>query len=278
MKKHSSSSILSRGGTHTVLSNDTAPPQEWRSQGKKLFTFFSLFVLLVTLTGYLLYDGIIWFNNPSKTEYPVRGIDISHYQGAIDWELLKEEKLSFIYIKATEGGDYKDTHFSENWDNAIKSGHYVGAYHFYRPCTDWELQAGNVISTVPKSPQMLPLVLDLEFIGNCKTPRAAEEIRRDIRSLSQRLSEHYGAAPLFYVTEEFYERYLIGHFDDIGLWYRDIFTKPQLKDGRDWLIWQYSNRGHIRGIKGYVDQNVYNGDLGSFKKLLHTAPRLNPSI
>lgn len=237
----------------------------------KNYLSIALFLLLLNVgIVYLFYTGIIWFNNPSRNDYPVQGIDISHHQGTIDWNALKSEKIDFIYMKATEGGDYIDSKFKMNWKNAKREGYAIGTYHFYRLCTDWKLQAHNIIETIPKEDSVLPIVIDLEYIGNCKTSKRNEDIQIDIRSMVDTLENYYGKKPIFYVTKEFFEKYLMGNFDDISLWYRDIFMSPKIKGNRNWLFWQYSNRGHIQGIKGYVDQNVFHGSKKAFNRLLNS--------
>lgn len=235
---------------------------------KKILIYTTSIIVISYFIIYLFYNGILWFNNPSKDEYPIRGIDISHHQGDIDWIALRTEKFDFVFIKATEGGDFVDKKFHNNWKSAIEEGYVVGAYHFYRLCTSWRLQADNIIKTVPKEINRLPIVLDLEFVGNCLTHKSNEDIRIDIRALIDSLQKHYGRKPLLYVTEEFYERYMVGYFDDMPLWYRNIFTKPSLGEDKSWLFWQYSNRGRLNGIDGFVDENVFYSDKRAFEEYL----------
>ena len=109
------------------------------------------------LLFFLLYKGYLRFNYPSSEEFPVRGIDISHHQGEIRWDELKKEAIEFVFIKATEGGDFTDPKFADNWRNAQKNNYHVGAYHFYRICKNGKEQAENFIRIVPKTPDNLPL-------------------------------------------------------------------------------------------------------------------------
>ena len=100
---------------------------------------FHIQAVIITATGFfvivilciLVFVGTIQINNPDKSRFPIRGIDISHHQQMIDWEALKSEYIRFIFIKATEGGDYQDPLFAENCNNAKKTGFVRGAYHFY---------------------------------------------------------------------------------------------------------------------------------------------------
>lgn len=141
-------------------------------KGKKkskilLKILFAVLVLLVVMSiAGLLYNGTIWFNNPSNEEYPVRGIDVSAYQGDIDWELLSQQEIDFTFIKATEGSDFQDKLFAYNLENAMKTELQVGAYHFFSYDSQGETQAYNFINTVPKLEGMLPPVIDIEFYGD----------------------------------------------------------------------------------------------------------------
>ncbi|HPM31376.1 MAG TPA: GH25 family lysozyme [Chryseolinea sp.] len=220
--------------------------------------FCSLTVVVLTL-GYLLFIGKIRFNYPDKNEYPVLGIDISHHQGKIRWDELKKENLSFVIIKATEGGDYKDPLFTENWTNSKKEGYKTGAYHFYRLCKNGTEQAQNFIATAPNDLSNLPPTIDLEFGGNCKTDKSKEQILKEVNDFLQALEKHYNKKPILYATKEFYDEYLKTILLDHPLWIRDIFRKPLLENEREWLIWQFANREHLEGIDTYVDLNVVNG-------------------
>jgi lysozyme len=158
----------------------------------RYFKIICLIIMgLTLLVGSLFYFGYLRFNYPSKEKYPIQGIDISHHQGDIDWAKLKTEGLHFCFIKATEGGDYKDPKFNENWNNSIKIGYATGAYHFYRLCKTGEEQAQNFISTVPKISNALPPVLDLEFGGNCNAEKSKTQIITEIQTCLQLLEQHY---------------------------------------------------------------------------------------
>ncbi len=226
-------------------------------------------ILLIIFTMVMFYKGYVRFNYPSYKEFPIQGIDISHHQGDIDWNKLRKENISFVFIKATEGGDFKDKKFQDNLENAKNNGLAVGAYHFYRLCKNGLEQADNFIQTVPKI-KSLPPVVDLEFDGNCQTNKAEEQIKREIQDFFDKLEKYYEQIPIIYATKEFYDKYLQNQFIDYPIWIRDIYKRPTLKDNRNWTFWQFANRGHLSGIEGYVDLNVFNGDKNQFEKLIKT--------
>jgi lysozyme len=218
--------------------------------------------ILVTAIGlllaYLLFIGRIRFNYPDKDEFPIVGIDVSHHQGEIRWEELRTENISFVIVKATEGGDYKDPRFKKNWTKSKEEGYRTGAYHFYRVCKDGKEQAKNFIETVPSEPDNLPPTIDLEFGGNCKTDKTKDQIISEVNEFLDIVETHYKRRPIIYVTHEFYDEYMVDQFKDCPIWIRDIFKRPVLSDKREWLIWQFANRAHLKGIDMYVDLNVLN--------------------
>src|SRR5689334_2438969 len=182
-------------------------------------------LLIGGLLIFLLSKGWIRFNYPSHEEFPFRGIDISHHQGKISWEELKTEDISFVIIKATEGQDYKDPRFIENWNNSKRTGYKTGAYHFYRLCKDGKAQAENFIATVPDEPDNLPPAIDLEFGGNCDTQKTHEQIIQEVTEFLQLLELHYKKKPIIYVTHDFYDEYLVDNFKNYSIWIRDIFRR-----------------------------------------------------
>lgn len=225
--------------------------------------------VLLLVTGSLFYTGFLRFNYPSSETYPVTGIDISHHQGLIRWEQLAESDFDFVFIKATEGGDFKDQMFLKNWQQAQRVGLKAGAYHFYRHCKNGLEQAQNFMATVPVTPQALPPVVDLEFSGNCDTPKSKATVLREIQDFMERLDQHYGQNTMIYTTPEFYHDYLVNQFTERPLWIRNVLTHPSLPNNRDWLFWQFSNRGRVKGIDTLVDLNVFKGTPEAFEALLH---------
>ncbi|UOQ64973.1 glycoside hydrolase family 25 protein [Hymenobacter volaticus] len=235
---------------------------------RKLLVIVTLGILIIVSVAFMFYQGLLRLNYPSYEQFPIQGIDISHHQGDIDWNELTKDKISFVFIKATEGGDFKDPKFQANWANAKNTNLLVGAYHFYRLCKTGTEQANNFMSTVPKNDKNLPPVIDLELGGNCQTNKTDEQIIQEIQDYINIIKEHYGQAPIIYVTIEFYDKFLQNRFTDYPIWIRDIHSKPELSDKRSWTFWQFANRGHIKGINGYVDFNVFNGDKSKFQELI----------
>ena len=219
-----------------------------------------------------LYFGLLQCNYPSPERFPIRGVDVSHHQGEIDWPLLAAQNIRFVYMKATEGGDFQDPRFVRNWVEARKAGLAVGAYHFFRSEKTGAEQAQNFIRTVPVEPDALPPVLDVE----CPVVPPGKErdaIRARIAECLERLATHYGKTPVLYTTYEAYEAYILGDCTGYPLWIRSVFTKPdEAALERDWLLWQFSSRMRLRGYSGperYIDVNVFNGKEDAFLRFQH---------
>ncbi len=226
---------------------------------------FYLCLLSVALAAVflLIREGDILLNNPSEADYPIRGVDVSSYQGEIDWAVLSEG-IDFAFVKATEGSSHTDERFEYNFNNAAKAGLSVGAYHFFSYDSSGKAQAEHFISTVPKAEDMLPPVIDVEFYGgNEKNPPAKADVLQELNVMADMLYQHYGVYPIIYATEKSYDLYIAGELPQCGIWIRAVLptAEPRLSDGRKWLYWQYTDRYKPNGISGgvkFIDMNVLN--------------------
>jgi lysozyme len=225
-------------------------------------------VICAGVVAALLYSGILLFNNPSRGEYPVRGVDVSAFQGDIDWAEIKNQDIEFAFIKATEGSSFTDPSFRTNYANATAAGLRVGAYHFFSFDTPGAAQAAHFISEVGKTDTMLPPVIDVELYGNyTKNPPAAEQVRPQLEELISELRTAYGVTPILYATQTSYSLYIEGNFPNSDIWIRNVFSSASLPDNRNWTFWQYTNRGRLHGLTGderYIDVNVFNGTEDKF--------------
>ncbi len=226
-------------------------------------------IIIFAAAAVLLYTGIIKFNDPSREKYPVRGVDVSHYQGKIDWAEIRKQDISFAFIKATEGSSYVDPCFEDNFRNAPKAGLRVGAYHFFSFDSPGKTQADNFIAAVRAFDGMLPPTVDVELYSKyvSEPPTDTDAIKNELRTLLSALEAEYGKKPVVYVTHKSYELLIRGDFAGYDIWIRDIFREPSLSDGREWTFWQYTNRGRFNGYEGeerYIDINVFSGSKDEF--------------
>lgn len=188
--------------------------------------------------------------------YEVTGVDVSHYQGAIDWDALAADGHDFAFIKATEGKELQDKAFFANWALAGRTGMRRGAYHFFRPEVTPDAQALNFLSAVELQPGDLPPVIDVEDIGRLS---AAQLVTR-VKQLAQMLEIRFGVKPIIYTGQNFYNRYLAGQFDDFPLWLaRYDQDEPVTVCGRTFNFWQYTDDGKLPGVVGKIDRNVFLG-------------------
>lgn len=236
--------------------------KSFRIGARAVLAIICIGTVLTALYGYGVLQGWFLLNNPSREQYPIRGVDVSHYQGDIDWEVLSRQDIRFAYIKATEGSSHTDERFQENWDHAADTELKVGAYHFFSFDSPAETQAGHFIETVHAFDGMLPPVVDFEFYGDKQaSPPPVEPTVQQLWAMLGKLEQHYGMTPVLYATEETYRMYLEGRFDEYPLWIRNVTGRPDTD--RDWLFWQYSNRGRLDGYTGderFIDLNVFAGD------------------
>lgn len=227
-------------------------------------------LLLIPVFSTLVWNGTILLNNPSHSRYPVRGVDVSRYQGQIDWELLASNDISFAYIKATEGSSHVDSCFSYNYAEARKTSLRVGAYHFFSYDSEGQTQAAHYIDVVEKTDDMLPPMIDLEFYGDKEqNPPEQGQVRQELTVMLDRLEEYYGVKPIIYATEKSYKLYLADAFQEYDIWIRNVITSPRLSDHREWTFWQYTDRGKLEGYQGdekYIDMNVFHGGREDFLK------------
>ena len=234
----------------------------------RLIAILSAVILVLIVAVMFFENGYIRFNYPDKTTYPVHGIDISHHQDVIDWDVLQRSDIRFAFIKSTEGGDHKDTKFQENWKRAGDIGLIRGAYHFFTFCKSGHEQALNYIDSVPFERDTLPPAIDLEFSGNCQARPSKEELLKELSVFADLVQTKYGKAPIIYITNESYNAFLAGENLGYPIWIRDIYTKPRFEDGSGWSFWQYAHKGRLHGIDGFVDLNVFNGSSEEFLKFI----------
>lgn len=203
---------------------------------------------------------------------PVQGIDVSYYQGDIDWRKVRDAGIQFAFIKATEGGDRFDEKFLANWRAAKKAGVARGAYHFMYWCRPASQQATWYKAHVPKDDDALPPVLDVEWTTHSKTcarriPRAAAIAK--IKVMLKALEAHSGKRPIIYTDPKFHREVLEGEFTDYHFWLRSVAAKPEeIYSARDWAFWQFTTTGRVRGVAGPVDRNVFYGTRADWKTVL----------
>jgi lysozyme len=230
-----------------------------------------LVVVIVLAAGALaiirLYQhGYIRPNNPSLSDYPVRGVDVSSFQGAIDWpQLVSSGTLSFAFIKATEGAQVHDKRFLQNW--VASAGLVARApYHFFSFCTGGHEQAQNFLQFIPDYGE-LPAGVDVEFAGNCKHYPSFTVVRRQLQIFLKEVEAVTHRKPIIYVNRTSYARIVEGHITGYPLWFREVVTGPPV-NLPGLAFWQYAGNGRIVGVNKLIDLDAFIGTTNDFQRLL----------
>ncbi|MBL0145924.1 MAG: glycoside hydrolase family 25 protein [Chitinophagaceae bacterium] len=237
-------------------------------------------LIILTVTGFITYlisnqlnqsrfvryDG---FDINMPVNFAIHGIDVSHHQSTIDWEevkamQVKNIRIGFSFIKATEGVGTVDNTFKKNWFNAKNAGLPRGAYHFFVASKSGKTQAENFIETVDLQKGDLPPVLDVEVINGT----SKKDLQARLKEWLDTVEGHYNVKPIIYTNVVFYETYLAGEFDSYPLWVAHYLVQDKPRITRNWIMWQHSEKGHVNGIDAFVDFNAFNGDSTDFKRLL----------
>ena len=217
--------------------------------------------------------GFRWRALYGDAEYPegyeIHGIDISHYQGEIDWEQLKNAMIDgcpvrFVIIKSTEGASRLDDHFRENFNQVRDYGFIRGVYHFWSNKSSAREQAYYFLDKVHLTEGDLPPVLDIE---HKPADKSVDDFQRDVLTWLHIVEDKYHAKPIIYTYYKFKEKYLSAPvFDDYPYWIAHYYVDKVQYQGK-WKFWQHTDAGKLPGIKGYVDFNIYNGSFYDLRKL-----------
>tara|TARA_R110000850_G_scaffold80947_1_gene174007 strand:- start:289682 stop:290527 length:846 start_codon:yes stop_codon:yes gene_type:complete len=186
------------------------------------------------------------------------GIDVSQYQGDVDWSELKKVDgsfvVDFVIVRSTAGKDKVDEKFNHNWKNT--KGKYIrGAYHYYRPNENSLLQAENFIKTVKLSKGDLPPILDIEKLPKTQS---IDSLKVGLKRWLVKIEKHYKVKPIIYSGESYYNDFLKDEFSEYPFWIANYnFWRKEMDD--DWFLWQFTEKAQVNGIDGLVDVNVFNG-------------------
>ena len=179
------------------------------------------------------------------------GIDVSSYQKDIDWDkVCADKRIKFVYIKATEGSTYTSPHFEFNIENARKHGLKVGSYHFLRTTSSLKSQFENFKKSARRDEQDLLPLIDFENKGSW----THKQIIDSLEAFAGMIREHYHCEPMIYTMTSFFNSYLSPYFNKYPIFIARYSTSlPQLSNGAQYLLWQYTDQGRVDGIDHAVD-------------------------
>ena len=204
-----------------------------------------------------------------STSSPSRltGIDVSHYQGRVNWSAVKAAGCAFAFAKATEGTGVTDPYFAANWAEMKAAGLARGAYHFFRPAEDAAQQAAHFLSTVQLAPGDLPPVLDVETSDNVSNSALVGGVQIWLDAVEPVA----GVTPIIYTAASFWDAHLDNQFGAYPLWIAHYTAAPSpspLPSGwTNWAFWQYSQSLHIDGVGGAADHDYFNGTAEDLQAL-----------
>lgn len=196
---------------------------------------------------------------PCRSEFPVKGLDLSHHNGDIDFARVAGDSVDFVILKATEGADYTDSCLVRNYQRATRAGLLTGFYHFFRFDRGGVRQGRHFLSVVDTLGTQMPLVIDFEQAGNPDDVDYYRVVGR-LRDMAAYLQRH-GRRVMVYCNHKDYDRYIRGNFDDLDLWLASG-RLPEDDDRRH--LWQHSHNGRVAGISTPVDINTFNGSRDDF--------------
>jgi lysozyme len=224
--------------------------------------------------GPLTYAALLGSPTPQGT---LPGLDLSHFQGAVDWKSVASAGMAFAFLKATDGITYTDPTYPANLAGARGAGLPCGAYHFFRPLDDANRQADYFCSQAGFQAGDLPPVLDIEETKSDEHPQedwsilpAAQRVN-NIQQWLNRIEGNLKVRPVIYVATSFVEGFLAGstQFQGYPLWVaryaNQVGTLPP--GWNDWTFWQYSPNGQVPGVSGQVDLDYFNGAAADLRKL-----------
>ncbi len=255
--------------------------QVHRSFPRWMFYVLSVFIVFVFVAGFYFLVvkpyayrwkpcfGCREYGVCMPSGYKVHGMDISHFQGDIDWNTVRQNQselypLKFVFVKATEGGDLNDDTFERNFQSARAHGFIRGAYHFYNPSTPPIRQADFFIRTVKLEKGDLPPVLDIELKGK----KSDKDLKQDLTVWLNRVEKHYGVKPILYTSYKFKMRYLNDSvFNSYPYWIAHYYV-DSVRYAGEWKFWQHTDVGSIPGIPKEVDLNIFNGTLEELESMV----------
>ena len=218
----------------------------------------------------LLFSFLFFYINTSKESALVNnskyvfGIDVSHYQGKINWSNVKESHhpIKYVFIRSTMGKNGVDSRFEENWKMANENGYIRGAYHYYRPNENSTDQFNNYAKKVKLINGDFIPILDVEKPSKF----GKKNLQKGVLNWLKLAEKKYGVKPMIYSGRTFYNQNLKAVLKDYPLWVASYSSKHKV-DHLKWDFHQFTEEVKVKGIRGYVDGNDFNGSIVDLEKM-----------
>jgi lysozyme len=187
---------------------------------------------------------------PANERSYLSGIDVSHYQGEVDWPAVAASGVRFAFIKATDGVDDVDPRFRQNWSGAKAAAILRSAYHFFRPGLDAKRQAKHFLGVLSMDDLAIAPALDVEVTDGLD--RAA--LQQGIRIWLETVGAALECTPIVYTDPSFWQDNVAADFSAYPLWLACYANQPEVPaTWRAWTFWQHADTGTVNGIGGQVD-------------------------
>jgi lysozyme len=186
----------------------------------------------------------------ASDQAPLAGIDVSHFQGEVDWRAVAAAGVRFAFIKATEGLEDVDPRFAQNWHQSRTAGLLRGAYHFLHPNLDAKQQAAHFLSVVTLDDDALPPALDVEVTNGVEPATLGACIATWLQTVEAALR----CKPVVYTDPSFWRDNVGADLSGYPLWLACYAPTPDVPASwQSWTFWQHSDSGTVSGIAGPVD-------------------------
>ncbi|WP_235738861.1 glycoside hydrolase family 25 protein [Nocardioides alcanivorans] len=192
--------------------------------------------------------------SPLRAARHLRGVDVSHHQGWIDWERVANDRVDFAWLKATEGTSHTDPTYVDNRDRARAAGLRVGGYHYFSICSDGAPQAEHFVKVVgdqSDSTTQLPPAVDVELDPDCNPTR--EVLLNRLSDFIRVAEKGTGRTVIVYAFPDLERRYKVSEKLDRPRWVRKLGDR---EPGGNWLVWQKSQTAEVEGISTPVDLDL----------------------
>lgn len=193
------------------------------------------------------------------------GIDVSRHNGLIDWkQVSKNRNIKYVFVKATEGYGHVDKNYLYNAQQAHKYHLKVGIYHYFTSKSSAVAQFSWFRQHANRTWQDLAPVVDVEDIRGWKS---SKQLQDSLAVFIRLVKQHYNCPPIIYTHRNFYNTYLAPRFNNHHLFIAAYSSREPRINGRTYSIWQYTDAGRIKGVKGNVDLSRLGRGM-DIKKLL----------
>ncbi len=202
----------------------------------------------------------------------VSGIDVSEFQGSVDWPTVAKSGMGFAIARVSDGTDTLDPQFAANWSGIKAAGMVRGVYQFFRASQDPTAQANLLVTQVGTlDPGDLSPVADVEVLDG----ESGATLIANLNTWVSVIQTATGRTPMIYASPGFWDALpSTGSFGSLGSWVAD--WGPSCPDTStpwtNWQFWQFSDSGSVGGISGDVDLDEFNGTLAQLQALGGGAP------